>query len=73
MQYYTFELTEEAKDICTITTPFGNYRYERAPMGLRNTPAFAQVRAVNNLSKIWYNFENLKLKGNGLEDSFFYF
>ena len=44
MQYYTFELTEEAKNICTFTTPFGNFRYERAPMGLRNSPAFAQAR-----------------------------
>ena len=44
MQYYTFELTEEAKNMCVITTPFGNYRYKRAPMGLRNTPAFAQAQ-----------------------------
>ena len=43
MQYYTFELTENAKNMCVITTPFGNFRYERAPMGLLNSAAFAQA------------------------------
>ena len=38
--------------MCVITTPFGNYRYERAPMGLRNTPAFAQARMEEVLRDI---------------------
>jgi hypothetical protein len=42
MHYYTFELTEEAKDLCVIQTPFGAYRYKCVPMGIKQSPDFAQ-------------------------------
>ena len=43
MMFYAIELTDQAKEIAVISTHFGNFSYQRAPMGLRNSPALLSL------------------------------
>ena len=42
MAYYTLELDDESKDLCTINTPYGLYCYHVLPLGIAQSPDFCQ-------------------------------
>ena len=42
MAYYTFELDDKSKDLCTINRPYGLYRYRILPLGVVQSPDFCQ-------------------------------
>ena len=48
MGYYYIELSNAAKELCTITTQWGKYKYQRLPMRLCNSPNIFQEK-MNDL------------------------
>jgi transposase InsO family protein len=44
MGYYHIELSDQSKELCTITTQWGKYEYQRLPMGLCNSPDIFQEK-----------------------------
>ena len=53
MGYYNIALSDDAKKLCTITTPWGKYEYNRLPMGVSISPDIFQ-------DKICQLFEDLE-------------
>jgi hypothetical protein len=50
MQYDTFELDEASQNFCTISNPFGKYKYTYLPMGLKYSLDIAQAVMENILA-----------------------
>ena len=44
MGYYHIEISDKSKELCTIVTKWVNYKYQRIPMGLCNSPDIFQEK-----------------------------
>lgn len=71
MQYYTFELDDASKDLCTIATPFGLYRYNRLPMGVSQSPDIAQEvmeHVLRDIENIEIYIDDIACFSNSFEE-----
>lgn len=57
MQYYCFHLDEESSWYCILVTPFGKYRRTVLPMGLANSPDWAQATMEEIFSDMLHQVE----------------
>ena len=53
MGYYNTRLSDQARNLCKIILPWGNYRYERLSMGVSNSPDILQ----DKLNEMFCGFE----------------
>ena len=57
MFFYCFELDDESKELCTINTPYGLFRYTRLAIGVKVSPDVAQemiTKILNGLDVVSY-------------------
>ena len=57
MGYYHIELSDKSKELFTIVTQWGNYEYQRLPMGLCNSPDIFQ----ENMSEILVGLDTVRV------------
>ena len=53
MGYYYIELSPGSKNLCIILLTWGNYEYQKIPMGVCNNPDIFQ----ENISKLFEGFD----------------
>ena len=54
--YYTYELDEESTWYCVLVTPFGKFRRLRLPMGMTQSPDWAQGALEEVLQDLLHDF-----------------
>ena len=67
MFYYTFKLDDQSKELCTISTPFGLYRYRKLPMGISQSPDIAQElieKTLHGIDGIEVYFDDVAVFSN---------
>ena len=52
MGYYNILLTDAAQKRCTITTSFGNYEYNRLPMGVCMSPYIFKDQMISLMDNL---------------------
>jgi hypothetical protein len=65
------ELKKKSEDLCTIATPFGDYRYNRLPVGIKQSPGVAQPfmeDLFRNIPEVDVYVDDVGIFSNSWED-----
>ena len=57
MGYYHIELSDKSKELCTIVTQWGKYKYQLLPMGLCNSPDIFQEK----MSELFFGLDTVRV------------